>query len=92
MDDASTEKGSKEEDKPPEPFMIQALKLGGCALGLQGSYLTWGVLQEQVGHGCYVCVFILSFFVVLFFCFFFLDHGDLSCPRWSVCDQVLLLP
>jgi hypothetical protein len=44
----SEEKGKVDGEKTPETFTIQALKLGGCALGLQGSYLTWGVLQEQV--------------------------------------------
>lgn len=45
-DAAEVEKGATE--KAPESLFIQGLKLGGCALGLQGSYLTWGVLQEQV--------------------------------------------
>jgi len=53
-DDNDVEKGKGNKEKKDnkedstESFAIQALKLGGCALGLQGSYLTWGVLQEQI--------------------------------------------
>ena len=33
---------------------MQALALGGCALGLNVAYLSWGLLQERVMTGEYV--------------------------------------
>eukprot|EP00041_Stephanoeca_diplocostata_P033108 m.1084517 g.1084517 ORF g.1084517 m.1084517 type:complete len:412 (-) comp24273_c0_seq2:4951-6186(-) len=38
----------KKDDEPQDSFAVQAFKLIFCAVGLQGSYLTWGVLQEQI--------------------------------------------
>lgn len=33
---------------PKETMMKQAMRLVFCVAGLQGSYITWGVLQEQI--------------------------------------------
>eukprot|EP00045_Choanoeca_perplexa_P006627 m.57160 g.57160 ORF g.57160 m.57160 type:complete len:431 (+) comp13707_c0_seq1:173-1465(+) len=35
-------------DAPPPTMMQQGLKLAFCVAGLQGSYITWGVLQEMI--------------------------------------------
>eukprot|EP00043_Microstomoeca_roanoka_P014038 m.138170 g.138170 ORF g.138170 m.138170 type:complete len:437 (+) comp15909_c4_seq3:137-1447(+) len=34
--------------KQPDSVMKNAIRLGFCIIGLQGSYLTWGVLQELI--------------------------------------------
>ena len=31
-----------------ETFKSKAIKLGCCFVGLQGSYVTWGFIQEKV--------------------------------------------
>jgi adenosine 3'-phospho 5'-phosphosulfate transporter B2 len=47
--DSKPELGTpKSTGKEDEPFILQAMKLGFCAIGLQASYLTWGALQEQI--------------------------------------------
>eukprot|EP00039_Didymoeca_costata_P015655 m.270427 g.270427 ORF g.270427 m.270427 type:complete len:420 (-) comp16263_c8_seq1:129-1388(-) len=42
------EKEKTEDKKEEDSFMVAAFKLMLCVLGLQGSYLTWGLLQEQI--------------------------------------------
>ena len=36
------------EEAEKEPLSVRAMKLLGSAAGLQGSYLTWGVIQERI--------------------------------------------
>jgi len=43
----STTGGSAKQSNDPS-FFASALALSGCAVGLQVSYLTWGVLQERL--------------------------------------------
>lgn len=43
---APVEKG--EEPEPAESFQAKGLKLAWCFVGLQGSYVTWGFIQEKV--------------------------------------------
>lgn len=40
--------GQGQQFEPGHSISRTAVKLIGCALGLQGAYLTWGVLQERV--------------------------------------------
>ena len=51
QDEYSKSQGERSEDgadAQPEPFATAALRLGVCTVGIQVSYLLWGLMQERI--------------------------------------------
>lgn len=47
-DDVSELPGLIKTEKTEDSFTVKTIKLIVCAIGLQASFLTWGLLQERI--------------------------------------------
>lgn len=53
LDDDLQKNNREEELTKKDTFMESAIQLVGCFIGLQASYLTWGLIQEKIMTGYY---------------------------------------